>query len=349
MLETVGDLDRRFALSRTGVEDHLLVRPTLRNWGRLIAEHLSRCGPHLPITFTTSGTQGAPSRVAHTAATLLAETDALLRDLPFAAMAGASAARGGPARVLVLVPCHHIFGFLFGALLPAHAGWPVVDLAGRTPGGVARTARGGDIVIATPHLLALALETSGGLANGVAAIVSGAPAPPALWRAAADAGLRLTEIYGATETGGIGWRGDGDGPFTLLSHLAREGDAICGADGLLPLQDDLAWHGDRVFTVLRRRDRQVQVGGVNVSPDAVARMLSGLPEVAEAAVRLDASLGRLKAFVVPRTSGLPERGRETLEAHLRTACADLSAPERPQSFTFGAALPRNPAGKLTDW
>ncbi len=349
ILEIVGDLDRRFALSRTGIEDHLIVRPTLREWGTLIAEHLRCSGPDLPITFTTSGSQGAPRHVAHSAATLLSEVDALLRDLPIAAASRGGDGVGAPARVLALVPCHHIFGFLFGALLPACAGWPVIDLAGRSPGGLARTARAGDLVIATPHLLGLALETPGRLPDGIAAIVSGAPAPPSLWRAAADAGLDLTEIYGATETGGVGWRCDGDGPFTLLSHLVREGEAIRRAGESLPVQDHLEWRGERAFAVLGRRDRQVQVGGVNVSPDAVARTLSAMPDVSEAAVRLDPGSGRLKAFVVPRAPDPSGSGREGLEARLRAACSDLSAPERPQSYTFGEALPRDRAGKPTDW
>lgn len=369
LLEAVADLDRRFALSRTGIEDHLLIRPTLAAWGALIAEHLRRCGPDLSVTFMTSGSQGAPRAVAHPASTLLAEADALIDVLapcgsgargPAARTTGPGAsAPGGSAegvaapealgRVLVLVPCHHIFGFLFGALVPARAGWPVIDLAGRAPGTLARTARHGDLIVATPYLLSLALQAGESIPAGCSAVVSGAAAPADLWADGARAGLGLTEIYGATETGGIGWRRAPDHPFELLPHLSRAGNGVAGPCGAtLPLQDRLAWRGPRSFALLGRVDRVVQVAGVNVSPDAVARRLAALEEVSDAAVRLDHASGRLKAFIVPTDPALCSTPR-ALEPRLRAACADLPAPARPQRFDLGTAVPTAPSGKPTDW
>jgi 4-coumarate--CoA ligase len=369
LLETVADLDRRFALSRTGIEDHLLLRPTLAEWGALIAEHLRRCGPDLPVTFMTSGSQGAPRMVAHPASSLLAEADALIDVLapcgsgahcPAARAAGAAASapvgssEGAAAsealrRVLVLVPCHHIFGFLFGALVPARACWPVIDLAGRAPGALARTARPGDLIVATPYLLSLALQAGESIPAGCSAVVSGAAAPADVWADAARAGLGLTEIYGATETGGIGWRRGPDHPFDLLPHLSRAGAGVAGPCGApLSLQDRLAWRGPRSFALLGRVDRVVQVAGVNVSPDAVARHLAALEGVSDAAVRLDPATGRLKAFIVPTDPALCITPG-ALEPCLRAACADLPAPARPQRFDLGTALPTGPSGKPTDW
>jgi 4-coumarate--CoA ligase len=72
------------------------------------------------------------------------------------------------------------------------------------------------------------------------------------------------------------------------------------------------------------------------------------PDVLAVAVRPDTTLAepRLKAFVVPRD------GVDTglMEAALRRFCADrLSTPERPVSFSFGAALPSGALGKDSDW
>ncbi|WP_158547423.1 AMP-binding protein [Rhodovulum sp. 12E13] len=369
LLEAVADLDRRFALSRTGIEDHLLLCPTLAEWGALIAEHLRRCGPDLPVTFMTSGSQGAPRAVAHPASTLLAEADALIEvlapggtggrvpDAPAASIGPSTpgrssegaAASEAPGRVLVLVPCHHIFGFLFGALVPARAGWPVIDLAGRAPGTLARTVRPGDLIVATPYLLSLALRAGAPIPAGCSAVVSGAAAAADVWADSARAGLGLTEIYGATETGGIGWRRAPDHPFDLLPHLSRAGNGVAGPCGTpLSLQDSLAWRGPRSFDLLGRVDRVVQVAGVNVSPDAVARHLAAREEVCEAAVRLDPVSGRLKAFIVPTDPALCATPG-AIEPQLRAACADLPAPARPQRFDLGTALPTGPSGKPTDW
>jgi 4-coumarate--CoA ligase len=281
---------------------------------------------------------------------LLAEVDALLHDLFRTTGEGGSGRVPDPVRLLVLVPCHHIFGFLFGALLPARAGWPVVDLAGRPPGALAREARPGDLVIATPWLLSLALKSGGDLPGGLSAVVSGAPAPDDLWQVSAEAGLALTEVYGATETGGIGWRRCRHAPFALLSHLARRGGDVQRPDGrALDVQDRLEWRDGRRFAVLGRRDRVVQVAGVNVSPDAVARHLAAAEGVCDAVVRLDAATGRLKAFVVPGPDRADGSTDGVLEARLRAACTDLPAPARPYRYSFGIDLPRGPTGKVADW
>jgi 4-coumarate--CoA ligase len=86
-----------------------------------------------------------------------------------------------------------------------------------------------------------------------------------------------------------------------------------------------------------------------VFPAYVAEVLAMHPAVAGCAVRLmRADEGtRLKAFVVPHDN-LEEPAR------LRTALTRwigerLSPAERPAAYSFGAALPRQPNGKLTDW
>ena len=90
----------------------------------------------------------------------------------------------------------------------------------------------------------------------------------------------------------------------------------------------------------------MQIGGVNVSPAAVARHLRAAPEVAEAAVRLDARTGRLKAFVVPSE---PCVDAAVLEARLHQHADELDGPARPRSYAFGAALPHGATGKPADW
>lgn len=94
-----------------------------------------------------------------------------------------------------------------------------------------------------------------------------------------------------------------------------------------------------------RRDGAVQIGGHNVWPDRVARALRAVDGVADAAVRMHAN-GRLKAFIVPAE----QQDTEHLSARIeQMIILHLTDPERPRSFRFGAALPRNAMGKLADW
>jgi 4-coumarate--CoA ligase len=110
--------------------------------------------------------------------------------------------------------------------------------------------------------------------------------------------------------------------------------------------DELHWQDLRRFLPAGRKDRVVQVGGENIHPARVEAVIAEHPGVAEVTVRLNNTQpeGRLKAFVVPFPG--VEIDAATLDQHCRRR---LRPVERPRSFTFGASLPKNPLGKLTDW
>jgi acyl-coenzyme A synthetase/AMP-(fatty) acid ligase len=112
----------------------------------------------------------------------------------------------------------------------------------------------------------------------------------------------------------------------------------------------LDWNRSGGFTVGRRRDGAVMVGGVAVDLERVCRVLCAHPGVADAAVRLmqPAEGVRLKAFIVP-SSGAGEDLpllRGLIATHLD---ATLTAPERPRAFRFGHAVPVTSSGKPADW
>jgi 4-coumarate--CoA ligase (photoactive yellow protein activation family) len=340
-LELVARLNRYFHMHEVGAEDWLLVKPTLGEWTEIVGESLARFSDR--IAFQTSGSTGTPKEAVHETADLIAETDAHAALLPDA------------ERIVALVPPHHIYGFLTTALGPARRGMPVLDARGWTPAQVLRAARAGDVIAATPFLWGVLRRSGGRLAAGGTGLTSTAPAPPELWDEAAAMGLdRLVELYGATETAGIGWRDAPRAALCILAHLERAPDGTLRRrrDGApLAPPDTLEWTADGRFRPAGRRDGAVQVGGVNVWPDRVRETLMKHPLVAECAVRLDAGAGgvaRLKGFVVPGPEA-PE-DCDAMAATLARYCAEsLSAPERPVRFAFGAALPRNEIGKLRDW
>ena len=165
----------------------------------------------------------------------------------------------------------------------------------------------------------------------------------------------MTEIYGSTETAGVGWRTWPDTDFQLMPQWTLESTSDTGETLLrqssgaqAQVMDRLAWDGPRRFRVAGRVDGAVQVGGVNVFPEKVAALLRGHPGISQAAVRLmrPDEGGRLKAFVVPE----PGTHSEALRPELEALCLrDLSPEERPKAITFGEGLPRNELGKLQDW
>ncbi|MEO1328935.1 MAG: 4-coumarate--CoA ligase [Pseudomonadota bacterium] len=335
-LEVVARVNEFFHLHESGVEDYLLVRRTLGDWSEIVAEGLKLAGER--ITFRSSGSTGAPKTATHSMADLTAEIDAVWERI------------GPRGRILSWTPPHHIYGFLFTALLAARRDRPVVEMRAKAPS--LRAVADGDLLVATPFQWALCLKAGGVDAEDVVGLSAAAPASEDIWSGAASAGIRLVEIYGSSETAGVGLREAGDAPFELLPRWSRgPGDAqLRDAGGaLIDAPDALDWEVDRRFRPAGRRDGVVQVGGVNVDPAMVRAVLQDIDWVEEAAVRLDengADGGRLKAFLATRGAPPEEEALQRVVQH----CAErLEGPARPASFRLGSDLPRNAMGKLADW
>lgn len=338
-LEIIARVNQFFHMHETGAEDYLVVRPTLGDWREIVAASLRLKAER--ITFLTGGSTGAPKPMTHALADLVEEARGHGDIL--------GAACGG--RVIALAPPQHIYGFLWGGLAPDLRGVETLDGRAWGPARAASEAREGDLIVATPFLWELMLRSGARFRPGVAGVTSTAPAPDALWTALAEAGLgRLLEIYGSSETGGLGWRDAAGAPFAPLPHLTCDGAGFRRRrDGArLEPPDRIAWRDDGRFAPAGRLDGAVQVGGVNVSRERVRARLMEHPDVSDCAVRLngDGAGARLKAFVVPAADAAPDALAQALEAH---CAATLSAPERPARFAFGPALPLNAMGKPTDW
>lgn len=334
----------QFHLHETGHEAALTTRRRLSDWVEIVLE--SRACQDGAIGFQTSGSTGQPKLCLH-------DMDLLEQEVAYFATL-----LGERRRILRAVPCHHIYGFLFAFMLPAHLGIPVLDTRRTLPGAVLRQACAGDLVLGHPAFFDLATRAPLEMASDVVVLSSTSPCPPELWqRFQALGGVRAIEIYGSSETAGVGWREAPEAPFRLLPHWSPDPESpgrirrpgVGGKPLSLELPDRFQWLDTEHIQVLARRDGAVQVGGINVFPERVRACIERHPEVDEALVRPDGREPhvRLKAFVVPSArcsdpAHLPER----LQAWL---AEQLSAPERPRSITLGPSLPRSALGKLADW
>jgi len=343
-------LEQVLAIGRIGA-DRLLADPRLGGWVDAVARGLEEGGQ--VISFRTSGSSGSPKTCTHALARLEQETEVL---------AGLCA---GTRRIVSVVPSHHIYGFLWTVLLPRALGIGpglVTDLRGSSPGAVARCLQPGDLVVGFPDFWRAFAGVASRLPDGITGVSSTAPCPAEVARAVVNAGVaRLVQVYGSSETAGVGWRESPDEDYRLFPYWETGSDAAHlhrlrpdGSRAPYPLQDRLAWSAPGRFRPLGRIDHAVQVGGVNVFPSYVADVLRLHPQVADAVVRLmrpDEGM-RLKAFVVPREGNALESSAQAaaLRAELGAWMAErLPAPERPTAYTFGPALPRQASGKASDW
>lgn len=326
-MELAGRVNRFFRLHETGIEDYLLARDTFAEWRQIIEraweeESIQR------ITFTTSGTTGEPKPCTHAFDGLLQEADLL------------AAHFADRERIVALAPPHHIYGFLFTVLLPDRLDAPVLDARRFAAGRLDAVLQAGDLLVSFPTRWRYLQRSIDSFPEGVTGVTSTAPCPAPLIRQLRAQGLeRMTEVYGSSETAGIGLRVSPDEPYRLFDFWSREGEGTDARllrhwpDGttssLLPM-DRLDWRDERHLLPAGRRDGAVQVGGTNVFPDHVAAMLSRHEAVDRAEVHLDeAGSSRLAARIW--TTG----AQDELESALRSWCRRrLTAPERPTSFSI---------------
>ena len=158
-----------FGLAESGVDDYLMIRRTVGEWVDLVEEHIRRTDPSVRLTFSTSGSTGRPKRVSHRLDSLKEEMRAQCE------VVEDRTGHGLPERVTCLVPQHHIFGFLFGALLPDLQGIASIDLEGRSTTAILNRVRPGDLIVATPFLLERLAEAGDGLPRGVSVVMSAGP------------------------------------------------------------------------------------------------------------------------------------------------------------------------------
>jgi 4-coumarate--CoA ligase (photoactive yellow protein activation family) len=337
-LETINAaaaLHEMFGFDEPALDLPLRANVTVGDWLDDIAVTQGRDDARL--TVMTSGSTGRPKPCIHAIADLQAET------------AYFCALLSSVQRVVALVPAHHIYGLIWTALLPAKLGIPVIEASATT----LPTLREGDLLVAVPDQWQAMLRSRRRWPSRVRGVSAAAPLDDALAGDLLAAGLdRIHDVYGSSETGGIAIRDAPDAAYTLLPRWRFATPVNANAPVIVDrhgretsLPDRLDIKPDHRFTVLRRRDGAVQVGGVNVWPDQVAAVLRCCAGVADVSVRLG-DHHRLKAFVVPMAAG----DEAALLASLLQHALQLPRSEqRPTSYRFGCALPRNALGKPSDW
>jgi acyl-coenzyme A synthetase/AMP-(fatty) acid ligase len=299
----------------------------------------------------TSGSTGAHVACPKNAAQLLGEAALLVElwDL------------GPGRRVLASVPPHHLYGLLFGVLVPFMGGGSFVRATPLHAETIAAQARAWqvDVLCSVPaHLHAVATLPAGTLPAVVRIFSSGAPLDSRTASAVSTlAGIPVTEVLGSSETGGIAWRESGrdaswqafpgvrvaqdhDGAMLVQSPFVQPADAA--ADGWYHGADRIRVRDDARFELLGRADGVVKIGGSRVAVAEIERLLRETSGVADAAVvSVDAPPPRRHelwaAVVAPSLS----------VAALRDALLRRVEPiAMPRRFRIVAALPREDNGKL---
>lgn len=307
------------------------------------------------LTLCTSGSSGEPKLIDKSLAQLANEVEALER------LWGAHL---GQATILGSVACQHIYGLLFRLLWPLCAGRSLYRRALPFPEDLQQVSLGQtDFTwIASPALLKRMGDNLDWPAlSRVKQVFSSGGALPG--EAAESLHERLgqwpTEIYGSSETGGIGWR-QGDTPwqpFPGVELSLDEAGALRIASPYLPAghveqSADAAEIGDDGRFVLRGRlDRIVKLEEKRISLPMLEQALISHDWVADARLGViqegRAFLGALLALSPSGVHALRNQGRrsvtETLRRHLAEHCEAIALPRR---WRLLLELPYSSQGKL---
>jgi len=254
-------------------------------------------------------------------------------------------------RVICLVPVHHSYGFIFGLQIPKRLGIPVEFQPPLPFLPWCDTLQPGDLLVAFPLFLQQWVSNDLEFPPGITVLTATAPCPDALHESLRQRGLQqCIEIYGSSEGGAIAWREAAGAPFQLLPHWI--GNAPSGYLETIrrrrnalefELPDIAPMQGERHFRLNGRKDKAVQVAGINVYPAKVEAFLCRHPLVKASVVRLDGE--HLKAFIVLHDPAQEPAAKAALREYLR----ELSAHEIPKRIQFGTAIPVSPFGKRRDW
>lgn len=294
------------------------------------------------VYLSTSGSTGTPKQILHTQEMMDIEGESVGRHFKDA------------KRLITLTPRQHLYGLSFAVFFPCIYKIPAVSLAPLPVQPWKTLLQAGDVLAGFPLFWEYFLKAGNTFPAGVTAVTSTGPCPKGLFKRLQEAGAqRVVELYGASETGGIGVRYSEEEPFQINDFWEVSNDVEMpkihrkGIEGWLSFPDKVQFVPPRGIFPLKRMDRIVQVAGVNVSLNRVEKVLQEHPAVQACRVRLmrPEEGKRLKAFVVLQAA-YNEEILPQLRAYLMK---HLSSHEMPRSFTFGAALPTNSMGKDSDW
>jgi len=346
LISIATSVNQMFHLYKSGVEEFLLRKSQIGQWTEIVMKSLSK--HHDAITFKTSGSTGVEKDIIH-------QWDELLQEVRFFSNLFQST-----KRIVSFVPCHHIYGFLFTVILPRILNVPVVDFRFKSIGQIISSLDANDLIVSIPiqwRYLNDSMPSDFQIkTSNILGLTSTAPCSPDLIQSLRKKGIQtITEIFGSSETSGIGYRQSPHAPYRLLPFLSRnmnkdllEKKLPSGEMRYIETVDNLQWVDNRRFQPVKRRDGCVQIAGINVQPEYVAQKINEHPYIDTCTVRMMTpdEGDRLKAFIVPKDKQISDAKQNEVKNWIRKT---LLSVERPSAIIFGEALPRNEIGKLKDF
>ncbi|MGC4117620.1 MAG: AMP-binding protein [Myxococcales bacterium] len=297
-------------------------------------------------TMYTSGSTGDHQACPKVASQLIGEALAQVHTFHLAA----------GSRFCATIPSHHIYGLLYSVLAPLLCG---ASFLRETP-FYAETVVGAlerfrcDVLVTVPaHLRGL--EVLDALPRVSRTFSSAGMLPDETALLLRDKfGMKVTNVFGSSETGGIAWRDDPAAAWTPFPGVTiaagEEAQLLLESPFVAPDAPKPLQCGDRVsldpggtFRLLGRLDGVVKVGGKRVALAEVEQRVLAIPGVRDAAamaVDVDNARGQEIWLAVATDRWTPAAIKSKLREWFDAAAL-------PRRIKLVDALPREANGKLT--
>ena len=275
------------------------------------------------------------------------------------------------AAALATVSHQHIYGLLFRVLWPLSAGRCFHSTCYINPETLVKGAQSAAAYwVASPaHLKRLDEKSPWGGIAGLCAVFSsgGVLQQEAAKKILACSGQPVIEIYGSTESGGIGWRLQGNetlSPWTLFEgmSLKRTGDgwqlhspylqtAKTGRQAKFQLDDQISLQDDGRFILHGRLDRIVKIEEKRLSLKELEDRLMATPWVAEAFTLMLTNhrdvVGAVIVLTEDGVKSLKTKGRKPLIKQFREAlCPYFDSVVLPRKWLFLERMLLTAEGKI---
>jgi AMP-binding enzyme len=313
------------------------------------------------LVLFTSGSTGAPQAIPKKLFQMSREVATL--EAQFGQLLGGS-------EIIATVSHQHIYGLLFNVLWPLTAGRAIQAREYYFPQELMAVLaeRGGVLVSSPAHLKRLPEYPAWTMTSKRSRAVFSSGGPLS-FEVACEVnrllGVVPIEVYGSSETGGIGWRqqrSSMDDAWTpmpgVTCRVDPEKDVLEVRSPHLPSKDwfrtaDRAtFVGDNRFQMTGRVDRIVKLEEKRISLSAIECQLRTSPMVADArAVVVEGNRPRIAALIVPSLQGhskLAKVGKLAFSRMLRDMLSQFIEPVGiPRVWRYLDALPINAQGKTT--
>jgi len=368
-LQIVGDRVKSWGIDSLNVGSALADRAN---------DSVRQGGPYITpaLLLQSSGTTGLPKIVRRSGLSLDVVSSQMAEAVGFTP----------DDHVLAAVPLTHSYGLEHGLLAPVWAGSTVHLCRGLDVPTMLCELAGNQITIfpAVPSMI----EMLAGVSEAPAikslrtAYTAGAPLPASVVARFTDRfGVRLSQLYGATEIGSVTFNSPREEPFDSTSvgramrgvvlrivHITDNTSLPAGEEGHLIVRADSMFEGylhekteliegyfptgdlarleyDGRLYITGRLKLLIDVGGMKVNPLEVEAVLCQHPDVAECVVvpiQQSETVNRLRAVVTPRDPAVPI----AIESLRAFAKSHLNAYKVPRIFDIRQALPKSPTGKI---